>query len=244
VSGDSDTFIYGTKKDIAQYDLSTSCITSTAKFVYTYEPSLVIDIEFLKFDDTGNTAFIKYSNNTISEFELASIYDLSNTTFESLFNMDSEDVAMTGFDFNSDGTKMYSLGSNTVFQYDLSVGFDLSTADYSNNYFDVSSEASTPLSVDVINDNRIMVKDTGGTFYQYDLTETSNVASALYNDITLSHSDFDYGTFRNNGRDFYALLSNTAIWQYDVPAENAYNLEYLQAVIKELVFCGRHSNLR
>ena len=65
--------------------------------------------------------------------------DISSASYDSVsFSVNSQDTAPQGIKFNSDGTKMYIVGStnDNVYQYSLSTAWDLSTASYDNDYLD------------------------------------------------------------------------------------------------------------
>ena len=62
--------------------------------------------------------------------------------------MSSQDTAPNGLTFNSDGTKMYVVGNqgNDINEYDLTLGFDVSTASFVGA-LDVSSQDSAPKAI-------------------------------------------------------------------------------------------------
>jgi hypothetical protein len=62
------------------------------------------------------------------------------------FSVAAQDTVPTGIAFNTDGTKMFVVGyvrSMTLNEYDLSTGFDVSTASYVQN-FSVSAQDTAP----------------------------------------------------------------------------------------------------
>ena len=62
------------------------------------------------------------------EYLLTANFDLSSATYESFFSVQDDDSTLFAFDFNNDGTMMYVAGgqNDTIYQYKLDVGFDLS----------------------------------------------------------------------------------------------------------------------
>ena len=65
--------------------------------------------------------------------------DLANASYDSVsFSVAGQDSVPFGLSFNNDGSKMYMVGTitDTVFQYTLSTGFDLSTASYDSVSFE------------------------------------------------------------------------------------------------------------
>ena len=96
---------------------------------------------------TGN------DGNDINEYTLSTAFDVSTATYDSNFSVNSEDREPNGLTFNSDGTKMFVAGNqnNNIYEYNLSLGFDVSTASYVGA-LDVSAQDSTPKAVNFNND--------------------------------------------------------------------------------------------
>ena len=64
----------------------------------------------------------------VQEYSLTANFDLSSATLERFFQVQSQDNNIYGLDFNNDGTMMYITGhqNDSIHQYELAVGFDLS----------------------------------------------------------------------------------------------------------------------
>jgi DNA-binding beta-propeller fold protein YncE len=128
--------------------------------------------------------------------------------------------------FNTDGTKMYIIGrsANTVFQYNLSTGFDLSTASYSNTSFSVGLQANWPNDVSFSTDGtKMYVTDTQhpDTIYQYSLSTAFDVSTASYNNVELVISTNSPGNvafqFSRDGTKMFVIDGNTdEIQQYSL----------------------------
>ena len=83
----------------------------------------------------------------VIEYALAIAYCSDNLQFIRSFSVTSQEVLPTSVAFNADGTKMFTLGYTTgkkVYEYTLSTGFDVSTASYASDDFDVSDEDEKP----------------------------------------------------------------------------------------------------
>ena len=90
--------------------------------------------------------FIVGSNgDDVDEYTLSTAYDVSTADFVDSFSVASEDNKPFGVRFNNDGSKMFIAGrtNQKVFEYSLSVNFDVSEADYTGNSFDVSSQVKS-----------------------------------------------------------------------------------------------------
>ena len=89
-------------------------------------------------------------NNSVYQYSLTTGFDLSTASYDSVsFSVATEDGNPYGLTFNNDGTKMFVTGSSTdsVFQYSLTTGFDLSTASYDSVSFNASSVLGNPSQV-------------------------------------------------------------------------------------------------
>ncbi|MCK4609410.1 MAG: hypothetical protein KAT71_08005, partial [Gammaproteobacteria bacterium] len=85
--------------------------------------------------------------NTFSVFPCtasASPWNLSQASYsnKSIY-VNPEDTSPTGIALKIDGLSMYMVGSSgdNVYQYDLSIAYDISTATYSGKSFSISSES-------------------------------------------------------------------------------------------------------
>ena len=75
------------------------------------------------------------SYDSVYQYSLSTAFDLSTVSYDSVsFSVASQDTAPVGITFSPDGTQMYMMGlvNSKIFQYSLSIAFDLSTASYSN----------------------------------------------------------------------------------------------------------------
>jgi hypothetical protein len=90
------------------------------------------------------------ANDSVYQYSLSTAFDLSTASYDSVsFSVATEDTVPREIAFNTDGTKMYMVGSanDSVYQYSLSTGFDLSTASYDSVSFSVASEDGFPLGI-------------------------------------------------------------------------------------------------
>lgn len=120
--------------DINEYNLSTAWDISTASYNQnlaagdTSPGGLYFRSDGLKMYMMGN------SGQAVREWTLSTAWDISTATYIQNFSVSSEDTNPRGLFFNSDGTKMYGTGlasTRTVYQYNLSTAWDISTATYS-----------------------------------------------------------------------------------------------------------------
>ena len=141
-------FIAGQSAVIAEYNLSTAWSVTTSSFDSSFstasQTSTVIAFMF----NADGTKFYAGSGSVLYQYSLSTAFDVSTASYDTKsLNTNSQDnQAMYGFRFNGDGTKLISIGSTTdsVYVYNLSTPYDISTATYSSISFSVASQESTP----------------------------------------------------------------------------------------------------
>jgi len=113
--------------------------------------------------------------------------------------------------------------SNSVYQYTLSTGFDLSTASYASKSLSVSSQDTSPFGLALNNDGTKMyvLGDSSNTVYQYTLSTAYDLSTASYASLSFSVSSQDSVpteiAFNNDGTKMYIVgASNDSIFQYSL----------------------------
>jgi len=137
------------------------------------------------FKPDGTKMYITGSNgDEVNEFDLSTAWDTTTISYLQTFSVASQETLPTGVHFKPDGTKMYVLGSTSdnVNEYDLSTGWDISTASYNQN-FSVNSQEGTP--------NDMWFKPDGTKMYitgssndrvdEYNLSTAWDVSTASHN---------------------------------------------------------------
>ena len=99
----------------------------------------------LAFNSNGTKMFvIGWAGDDVNEYTLSTGFDVSTASYDSNFSVSSQESTPTDLAFNSNGTKMFVIGSSDdVNKYTLSTGFDVSTASYDSD-FKVESQESAP----------------------------------------------------------------------------------------------------
>ena len=141
--------------DVNEYTLSTAFDVSTSSFVDSFDISSQENSPTgLAFNNDGTKMFIAGNGgDDINEYTLTTGFDVSTASFVDSFDVSSQDTAPNGLTFNSDGTKMYVVGNqgNDINEYDLTLGFDVSTASFVGA-LDVSSQDSAPKAISFSHD--------------------------------------------------------------------------------------------
>ena len=162
-----------TTDSVYQYTLSTAFDLATASYssVSFSVASQGANPVGLSFNPTGTKMYV-IESSTVHQYSLSTGFDLSTASYDSVsFSVSSQDSFAFALSFSNDGTKMAVNGnsSDTMYLYNLSTAFDVSTASYSSVSFGVSSQDSNPRGF-AFNSNGTklyMLGNTNDTIYQY-----------------------------------------------------------------------------
>ena len=201
-------------RDVNEYNLSTAFDTTTATFVDSFstnaQESQPLDVAF---NTNGTKMFIVGgAGQDINEYTLSTGFDVSTSTFVDSFSVSSQDTDPQGLSFNLDGTKMFVLGdtNNSVYQYTLSTGFDVSTASYDSVSFSVASQETNAqgLAFNTNGTKMFVVGYIGDDVNQYALSSGFDLSTASY-EKTFSISSQDTTprgmTFNNDGTKMFIV---------------------------------------
>ena len=134
--------------DVNEYALTTGFNISTASYTRNFSvSSQEAAPEGITFNNDGTKMFIVgRTDDEVNEYALTTGFDISTASFTRNFSVASQDLTPTGLDFNSDGTKMFVIGrtNDSVYQYNLTTGFNISTASYSSTSFSVAAKDTSP----------------------------------------------------------------------------------------------------
>ena len=167
------------------YDINTAIHTGNLAIINHPQPSDVI------FNNDGTKMYTTDSiTGGVEEYDLSTAYDISSFDFSLSRTFDAteqiESGNLEGLAFSSDGTKMFLVDAtdNTIFSYDLSTAFLITTATY-NESFDLTGEIQEAASITFNNDGTMMfITDaTSGdiesyTMCPYSLSETPGSCSS------------------------------------------------------------------
>lgn len=149
--------------------------------------------------------------------------DLNNASYDSVSqNISGQNQFPTGIFFKDDGTKVYMLGQNTVYQYALSTAWDISTSSYESKSFDSGTQTSFSEAVSFKSDGTIMYvtsRSSTDAIYQYTLSTAWDVSTASYAskylDVTPQEANPRAAYFKPDGSKVYvAGTGNDTIYQY------------------------------
>jgi DNA-binding beta-propeller fold protein YncE len=141
-------YVVGIDSDsIHQYSLSTAWDLSTASYDSVSSYLAGSDPTGVVFKPDGTRLYTSMNTgDTVDEWTLTTAWDISTVTFSTDFSVASEETVPNGLDISEDGTLMFIVGqsSDTVYKYNLSTAWDLSTASYSGESIYVQSEDGLP----------------------------------------------------------------------------------------------------
>jgi hypothetical protein len=168
----------GASRD-ATYDISLA--TFEKQFSIANQDSLPNGIAF---NPDGSKMFlVGDSGNDVNEYDLSISFDVATAVYSQNFSVSAQDANPSGLAFNPDGTKMFVVGvaGDNVNEYDLSVGFDISSAVYSQN-FSVAAQDTNPrgLAFNTDGTKMFVVGDDGNDINEYTLSTGFDVSSAVY----------------------------------------------------------------
>ena len=219
-SGGSKMFIVGSAgDDVNEFALSIPYCLSTAGFMDSFDISGQDTIpQGIAFSPAGTKMLIVgQAGNDVSEYTLSTAWDVSTATFVSgvcdLTDDSSGILAPRAIAFNSDGTKMRVITSNTddVHEYTLTTGFDMSTCAYTADAdLSVKAKDGNPRGMAFNSDGTKMffLGETQDKVHEYTLATAYDVSTATYVDALdiSSHEANSSGlTFDKNGYRMYIV---------------------------------------
>ena len=230
-------FFSGTNSDkVHEYHLSTPYdMTSGSMSDQGIELSITeAKTRDIEFNLDGTKLFvIGVHNDTVYEYTLTTGFDLTTASASptASFSVGSDLAQPTGMIFNHDGTYLYVIGNTNdkIFQYELSTGFDITTANSTAiNEFLVSGEMDNPhgltfspdgKKVFIAHDDIVGGASITDEIHEYTLSIPWDISSMSYegmfetDDITRA-GDVD---FNNTGTKMYVTdFHHDIVLEYDL----------------------------
>jgi len=169
---------YDNSGQVSQYSLSTGFDVSTASYdsVNFSVSSQTTQPLGMTFNNDGTKMYVSGSSDIIYQYSLSTGFDMSTASYDSVsFSVTAEETNPNGIVFNTDGTKLFVVGStgDDVGQYTLSTAFDISTASFDSISFSVASQDTSPQGIAFNNNgSKMYIIGTGSdAVYQYTTEE-------------------------------------------------------------------------
>ena len=131
-------YIIGFSNEVHEYDLSTAYDVSTASFGRQFDvSSQETGPRAIAFNADGTKMFIAGSSgDDVNEYTLSTAFNVTTASYTRVFDVSARAADPSGLAFNTDGTKMFVIGTSqdAIAEYALSTGFDVSTASYTRDF--------------------------------------------------------------------------------------------------------------
>ena len=211
--------------DISQYNLTSAYVLSTASFTQSFSVSTQEAAPTgMEFKPDGTKLYIVgYSGDEVNEYNLSTAWDISTASFVQNFSIATQTGTPREIVFHPDGDKFWvvEITSDSVFQYNLSTAWDISTASYASVSFAFTSQDGNPVNIFfALNGTRMfMLGDVTNNVYQYSLSTAYDVSTASYDSVSFSTASQETSavamTFNASGTKMYLAGSvNDTIFQY------------------------------
>lgn len=175
---------------VYQYTLSTPWDIATASYdsISFSVLSQANSVRSVSFNTDGTKMYIGNGGVGLSvyQYTLSTPWNVSTASYDSVsFSTSTQVSALEGVWFSTDGFYFFvsDLNTGNVFKYIMSTSWDISTASYSNQSVDVSTEAGSFGLSDIV------FKDGGEVFYI-----VTNVNDAVYQYNTTATATLDLST--------------------------------------------------
>jgi sugar lactone lactonase YvrE len=234
-----------TNDAVYEYDLSTAFDISTASYnsVSFSVASQEATPREVRFKPDGTRMFVVgATTDTVYQYDLSTAWDISSASYNSVgFSVASEENTPNGMSFSADGTYMYIAGQSgdDINQYSLTSAWDVSTASFDNKTLSVSSEETTPQSIEISSDGTqmFMLGSSADKVHQYTLSTAYDISTgSLTTSITPEATNPKGIAFKPDGTKFYIVGPvDDEIKQYSVFSSDAtVRLKFQDASIPDL----------
>ena len=175
--------------DVNEYNLSTAWDVSTASYLQNFsvaaqEPN-PYDVFFKP--DGLKMYVIGFSNDRVNEYNLSTAWDISTASYSQNFYVGAKEVTPRSVFFKPDGLKMYVVGStsDSIWSYDLSTAWDVSTASFTDpttEKYSVTAQETNPQGLFFKPDGLKMyvIGTVGDDVNEYDLSTAWDITTASY----------------------------------------------------------------
>ncbi len=199
VTGDAGDKIYKYRLS-KPFDVSSATYTGTSAGVGTEDPNPIS----LAFENAGNSLFVLGgSNATIYEYISDTPYMGSALGYtEVSLNVSTQEATPNDLEFSNDGFKLFVTGPTTdrVYEYTMSVAFDLSTASFSGNTLSLTTWGINPigLAFNMAGTQLLIADNAVDRVFTFELSTAYDLTSASYTGVT-----YDISTQVTTPSDFF-----------------------------------------
>ena len=188
---------------------------------YTQAFSVSAQVTFpsgVAFNPTGTKMFVvDNTGDDVNEYTLSTGFDVSTASFVDSFSVNAQQAAPMSVAFNTDGTKMYIVGEteDTVAQYALSTGFDVSSASFTQAFSIAAQETEAQgITFNPTGTKMFIVGDTGNDIGEYTLSSGFDVSTASFVDsfsFATQSTQPKEAVFNTSGTEMFMLARDGSI---------------------------------
>lgn len=226
-----------TTNTLNEYVLSVRFDVATAVF------STSLDLSFeengpgsIAFNTNGTRLYVVGStNDSVREFIIDQPFDISTAAYSGVsFDVSAEEISPTGISFSPEGLQMFIVGSGSdnVYAYDLSAPFELSSASYSGNAFNLSAQITAPSGI-AFNANGTKMFVTGTTadqLFEYTLSTGFDIATAV-----LAGSVLNFTAQDTSPNDLFVDQSGTRLFMVGSATDSVYTYQMSDIAFAEVL---------
>ena len=158
------------------YDIANASYDSVSFSVATQDDNP----RSVAFSSDGSKMFmLGTTGDSVYQYSLSTAWNPSSATYDSVsFSVGTQETNSGSIIFKSDGTSFYVIGyTNSVFQYDLTTAYDLSTASYASKSLSTGLTNAVGLSIST-DGTKLWAADIGGTIQQFTMSTAWDVSTA------------------------------------------------------------------
>jgi DNA-binding beta-propeller fold protein YncE len=202
---------------VRTYDLSVAWDITTTSIVRSWSFTAIGAIYSVFFKSDGSKAYVLISDtiDAVYEYDLSTAWDTSTSSLVASYSVASQDTVPKGLFFKPDGSKMYVTGdvNNSVYEYDLSTPWDVTTASF------VQSETvdSNPPAVFFKSDGYTMyvLGNSTDTIYKYALSTAWDISTISLPNPTTNYWEFPFGSGPTSPADIFFKPDGTKAYMID-----------------------------
>lgn len=191
----------------------------------SFDLNLTATIRGMFFKSDGTKLYISHDTATdsIKEYNMSTAWDISTLSLSHTLDVSSTTTGSNGIYIRPDGSSLYITSNNddTIYRYNLSTNWDLSTATSASQSFYVSSNEPSPTDVTFKPDGtRMYVCGTGSeAVSEYSLSTAWDVSTASYQNQFSTTTQSAYPScvsFNDDGTKMYITTysSSADIFEY------------------------------
>ena len=206
---------------VYEYTLTTAWDLNTASysgnsFSIATQATLARSIYF---KPDGTSFYISDDlSNSVWQYNMSTAYDITTATVAGSISVNSQDSSVWGLLFANNGLSFTIAGNanDALFSYNLTTAWDITTASYSNNSFDLSTVASGDwqgLFAGEDGETMIAVYRDTERIFEFDFGSAAvTFPSSVQNPVTTTFASGDVVT-----QSFYTLDGGTNIYVEEIP---------------------------